>query len=99
MLKNLSYEHEKEVRALLIAQLGRAEVTADGCDLPIKLPDFIDEIVVNPFSQKRFFTAVLGVVDRHGLRDKVKPSALSPDVFYMSVNSKPRGRLSRDAQE
>src|SRR5262249_26511413 len=81
MLKNISYEHEKEVRALIIS--GMEEIGSDGLDLPVSLNDFIDEIVDNPFCQPWFTEAVAGVADRYGLVSKHGRSSLSPDVFYM----------------
>src|SRR5262249_7306680 len=81
MLKNISYEHEKEVRALVIAAMEK--IGSDGLDLQVSLNDFIDEIVDNPFCQTWFTEAVAGVADRYGLESKRRRSSLSPDVFYM----------------
>src|SRR5262249_16154175 len=81
MLKNISYEHEKEVRALIISAM--EGIGSDGLDLPVSLNDFIDEIVDNPFCQTWFTEAVAGVADRYGLESKRRRSSLSPDVFYM----------------
>ena len=81
MLKNISYEHEKEVRALVIAAM--EEIGSDGVDLQASLNDFIDEIVDNPFCQSWFPEAVAGVAGRYGLESKHRRSSLSPDVFYM----------------
>ena len=82
MLKNISYEHEKEVRALIIAAM-EEEIGSNGIDLPVNLNDFIDEIVDNPFCQTWFTEAVAGVADRYGLESKRRRSSLSPEVFYM----------------
>jgi len=81
MLKNISYEHEKEVRALVIVAM--EEIGSNGLDLQVSLNDFIDEIVDNPFCQTWFTEAVAGVGDRYGLESKRRRSSLSPDVFYM----------------
>ena len=81
MLKNISYEHEKEVRALIISAM--EVIGSDGLDLQVNLNDFIDEIVDNPFCQTWFTEAVAGVADRYGLKSKHRRSSLSPDVFYM----------------
>lgn len=89
MLKNLSYEHEKEVRALIIARPDISEISEGGCDLPINLPNFVEEIVVSPFCQEWFYTTVLDVADRHVLKEKVKRSTLSPSVFYIQVTDNP----------
>lgn len=96
MLKNISYEHEKEVRGLLVAPLGHAEIEPVGCDLPIELSSFVDDIVVSPNAPKWFFDAVSGLVHRYGLIEKVKPSALSRDMFYMRVESQPKQRAQGD---
>jgi hypothetical protein len=79
MLKNISYEHEKEVRALVISAMEGIE----SVDLQVSLNEFIDEIVDNPFCQPWFTEAVAGVPDRYGLASKHRRSSLSPDVFYM----------------
>jgi hypothetical protein len=81
MLKNISYEHEKEVRALIVAPL--SQVPREGFDLPLNLNDFVDDIVVNPFCQTWFTKAVAGLADRYGLKSKLGKSSLSPEVFYM----------------
>jgi hypothetical protein len=82
MLKNISYEHEKEVRALVAAGQG-IELDVRGFDLPLgNLDDFIQEIVTNPLCQTWFTDAVGVLVDRYGLRAKLRPSALSRNEFY-----------------
>src|SRR5262249_22276071 len=81
MLKNISYEHEKEVRALVIASWQQIE--SDGLDLQVSLNDFIDEIVDNHLCERGFGGAVVGVADLYGLVSKHRRSSLSPDVFYM----------------
>src|SRR5262249_48264622 len=48
MLKNISYEHEKEVRALICA-LPPDQMPAEGFNLPLNISEFVDAIVVNPF--------------------------------------------------
>jgi hypothetical protein len=81
MLKNVSYEHEKEVRALVVAGLGR-EIGREGFDLEVIINDFVDEIVVNPFCETWFSEAVAGLTDHYGLQSKLRQSSLSPDLFY-----------------
>lgn len=83
MLKNVSYEHEKEVRALLIAKQDHAEILDEGCYIEVKNEYFIDEIVVSPFSQRWFSRAVADAAYKYNLNQKIKQSTLSPDVFYM----------------
>jgi hypothetical protein len=81
MLKNVSYEHEKEVRALLLARVGN-EIPQEGIDLPIGLNSFIDQIITNPFCERWFTEAVAGFVAKHNLESKLRPSALSRLMFY-----------------
>jgi hypothetical protein len=82
MLKNISYEYEKEVRALIIAMPPR-EIPEEGFDLPLNLIDFVDGIVINPFCQTWFNKAVAGVAGHYRLGSKLRESSLSPDVFYI----------------
>jgi hypothetical protein len=82
MLKNNSYEHEKEVRALVIAGAG-PEIGKSGFDLRVSLNDFIEEVVVNPFCQTWFMEAVVGVANLYGLESKHHQSSLSREVFYI----------------
>lgn len=82
MLKNVSYEYEKEVRALVVTGMGY-EMAAGGYELTLNLTDFVDEIVVNPFSQNWFADTVAGLATRHGLNGKLRPSLLSRDLFYL----------------
>lgn len=82
MLKNVSYAHEHEVRALINGNMTQ-ELPAGGVDLPIEPRNFINEIIITPFSQPWFEKAVQGVADRYGLSDRIKTSTLSPINFYM----------------
>ena len=81
-LKNISYEYENEVRALIFTGKG-SEMGSEGFDLPLNLNDFVDEIVVYPFCQAWFTDAVAALASRYGLESKLRKSSLSPDVFYM----------------
>jgi hypothetical protein len=81
MLKNISYEHEKEVRALIATR--QHEFPREGFDLPLNVIDFFDEIVINPFCQPWFNKAVDGVVRHYGLENKLRETSLSPHVFYI----------------
>jgi hypothetical protein len=83
MLKNISYEHEREVRALVNARFDQ-EIPAGGLDLPVQLTSFIDEIVTSPFAQPWFDKTVRGVGERYGLGDRIRSSLLSPANFYMA---------------
>ena len=81
MCKNLSYEHEKEVRALIIAWPHSA-IEQTGCALDIEPQSFIDKIVVNPFCKPWFVEAVRGIVEHYGFAGKLHTSALSRSAFY-----------------
>jgi hypothetical protein len=83
MLKNISYKNEDEVWAVIIALPG-AQIPKDGVDLPLKLVDFVDEIVINPFCQTWFNKAVAGVARHHALESRLRESSLSPNVFYIN---------------
>jgi hypothetical protein len=83
MLKNASYEHEREVRALVNGRFDQ-EIPAGGLDLPVNLTSFIDEIVTSPFTQPWFDKTVLGVAARYGLSDRIHSSLLSSVNFYMT---------------
>ena len=80
MSKNVSYDHEHEVRALIhLHQV----ISSEGLDLPLKPIDFIDEIVTGPFGQPWFDKTVRGVAERYGLADRIRSSSLSPANFYI----------------
>jgi hypothetical protein len=82
MLKNISYAHEHEVRALVNGNMGQ-EFPVSGFALPIELTSFVDEIIMTPFGQPWFEKTVQGVADRYGLGDRIKTSTLSPMNFYI----------------
>jgi hypothetical protein len=81
MLKNISYAHEREVRALI--SFLDPEIDAGGLDIPIQLTSFIDEIIINPFGQTWFDKTVRGEADHYGLGDRIRSSRLSPTNFYI----------------
>lgn len=81
MSKNVSYEHEKEVRALLIGWPNYA-IEQTGCALDIEPQTFIDQIVTNPFCKPWFVDAVKGIVEHYGLAGKLRTSTLSRSAYY-----------------
>ena len=83
MLKNISYAHEREVRALVNGRFDQ-EMPPSGLDFPIHLTDFIDGIVTNPFCQPWFDKTIRGVVERYGLGDRIRSSTLSRANFYVT---------------
>lgn len=76
-MKHRSYEHEKEVRALITSL---QEIAKGGMDLPVSLSDFIDEIVISPFSDDWFGRVVTGLAE---LSSKLLRSKLARDLFYI----------------
>jgi hypothetical protein len=81
MCKNVSYEHEKEVRALIVAWPHNA-IEQTGRDLEIDPQTFVDQIVINPFCKSWFVDAVKGIVEHYGLAGKLHTSTLSRSAFY-----------------
>jgi hypothetical protein len=88
MCKNKSYEHEKEVRALLIANHGH-EIEESGAGIPIDPVNFIDEIVINPFCDNWFIDTIKASLSKYKIDEKVKTSKLAKMNFYMTVKVNP----------
>ena len=80
MIKNKSYEHEKEVRALVVAEHGM-EIEEGGIRQPLDLADFITEIVVSPFAPGWLSDAVQSLVSGAKLNTKIRASSLTPRLF------------------
>jgi hypothetical protein len=87
MLKNISYEHEKEVRALLIANLAN-EIEESGADIPIDLNFLIDEIIISPAAESWFYDPLNGLLNKYNMATKLKRSSLSKENFYASAEKK-----------
>lgn len=83
MLKNVSYAHEREVRALINGNMTQ-DLPVGGLDLSIDISNFIDEIFITPFGQPWFDKTVQGVADRYGVGDRIKTSTVSPIKFYIT---------------
>jgi hypothetical protein len=97
MHKRISFEHEREVRALFWYQFDREkmaglkedeEITVDLKDLPpgvwekVLLNEFIDKICVSPESASWFEGLVSAVSKRYGLTVAVSRSSLEGDPVF-----------------
>jgi hypothetical protein len=80
MVKNRSYEHEKEVRALIIGPPLDGDIPP--IDIPINLGDFVESIIVNPLAPSWLSPTVRELAARYQLAAQVLPSSLSPTTFY-----------------
>lgn len=79
-LKHKSYEHEKELRAVI---LGKRNVDGlvRGIYVPINISEFVEEIIVSPYASPWFFALVKEVVGKYHLKKPVIESKLSNSPF------------------
>lgn len=77
--KHISFEHEKEVRALF-RQHQKAEEA--GITFPCDLASLIDEVVLSPSCETWFESLVANVLGQYGLSTIVRRSALEQEPFY-----------------
>ena len=96
MMKNISYQHESEVRALVVSPVTH-EIEPDGCGVGIDLPDFVEEVVVNPLAEPWFEQLVLSTVRVHNL-NSVRRSQLDRRIFWQRVEE-PRRPAGDDTPE
>lgn len=77
--KRLSFQHEREVRALIYQGSSNEALlyNAVGCYCEVGLTILIEEIVVAPFAENWFVDLVRSVSGRYGLGDRVRESELS----------------------
>ncbi len=86
--KRRSFEHEHEVRALLLhaADNGNKGIVPDlqppGVNCDVDLPKMIEEVVVTPFAQDWLVEVVNGVASRYGLAAPVRKSALADKPIW-----------------
>lgn len=85
--KRLSFEHEREIRAVFQYLPTNGEridwnqsLYEYGKDIDIDLDTLIDRVYVSPIAPRWFFELVQAVVQRYGLRK---------EVVYSDLNSKP----------
>ena len=72
----MSFQHEREVRALCTRAEGEPDKSA-GCYCDVELEKLVGEIVVAPFAEDWFVDLVRSLADRHTLGDRVRRSTLS----------------------
>ena len=83
--KRLSFQHEKEVRALCSRNPESDEPGApNGYYCKVDLTKLVGEIVVAPFAEGWFIDLVRSLAERYGLGDKVRPSTLSEAPTFIS---------------
>jgi len=82
-LKRKSFEHEREVRAILYKcnELdgidGVSEVAPAGIDIPVNLNNLIENVYVSPAAPRWFFELVNAVVDRFDCEFPVHQSGMT----------------------
>ena len=76
--KRISFEHEREVRALFLRNTTEdGPVEPTGCYCQVDLAQLVGEIVVAPFAEDWFVDLVRSLAERYGLGDRVSSSTLS----------------------
>ena len=74
--KRMSFQHEREVRALCLRTEDRPDESA-GCYCEVDLEKLVGGIVVAPFAEDWFVDLVRSLAERHALGDRVRRSTLS----------------------
>ena len=74
--KRMSFQHEREVRALCLRMKDGPNESA-GCYCQVELEKLVREIVVAPFAEDWFVDLLRSLADRHALGDRVRRSTLS----------------------
>jgi hypothetical protein len=82
MLKNNSYDYEKEVRALVISEQ-TYEIAPQGFTVRIDTSKLINSIVINPYSLYENIIKVRILLQMHGMESILKDSLLARSSFYM----------------
>lgn len=86
--KRLSFEHERELRAIIQAvlpgdrPLDESEPYADGLMVEVDLKTLVESIYIAPTSEDWFVALVDSAVKKYGLNLPVKHSDLSTDPVY-----------------
>lgn len=87
MLKHHSYEHEKEVRALIIADPNN-EIFEDGYRVSMPTNELIEKIIINPHAPQWFSDTVQSLLRRYGFSGTLEASMLAKASFYAKVVKK-----------
>ena len=79
--KRLGFEHEKEVRAVIICTVSERtdralEEHESGIHVQVDPMDLIQEIVVSPYAEGRQLRLAKLVCERYGLRERLRPSKM-----------------------
>ena len=89
LYKRRSFEHEKEVRAMMQqipSRDGATDISQDICDegkyYEVDLSELVHEVVVSPFAGRWFRDLVQSVADRYELFAPVKESPLSDSPVW-----------------
>lgn len=77
--KSLSFEHEREVRAVLTSFKDQSK---EGVSVPISLTNLVSEIIISPNAPVWFEGLVRSVLDRYSLVIQVRRSTVEKRPFY-----------------
>lgn len=80
MSKNVSYQFENEVRAL-ISCVPQFEISELGYRLKININNLIDIVIVNPRAPNRLFGTVKSILGKYGSTAQLNLSQLSKSLF------------------
>ena len=86
--KRLSYEHDRELRALLWIPNANSEdkslsiTKGQGLNIPVNLGDVIEAIYISPTSPPWFLKLIEDLVRRYGLSFPTRQSSLSDSPIY-----------------
>ncbi|MCY4285412.1 MAG: DUF2971 domain-containing protein [Thiotrichales bacterium] len=88
--KRISFQHEQEVRALILQAVDEGELIPEGICYKIDLKQLIEEIVVAPFAEPWFFELVESLANRYGLGDRIRKSELADTPNFIARYAIPK---------
>ena len=88
--KRISFEHEKEVRALHVHSPHDESDDLAGVCCRVDLDRLVKEIVVAPFAQDWFVELVRSLAEQYGVGDRVRASSLSDEPTFMTTYLMPK---------
>ena len=77
--KRKSFEHEREVRAII---KDHWETEEFGKLIPVKLEQLVETIYLSPTSQDWFKSLVIDILDKYGLNKKIRVSDMTAKPFH-----------------
>ena len=80
--KRKSYEHEKEVRAVVDIGLPEGSTNTTGLSVPVSIKELIENVYVSPNASEEFFYIVRSVIDKQNLDLKLTKSDLDKNPLY-----------------